>query len=167
MPAGLWRVLQLNTAGEHRVEFRYSPPGSRRVWWSRNRLDRLRSGSRRSLALQAHWIAAASRQSKIGKATFRFEKWGSSWPSNRVLQPDVRDTSGGSGRWQVVIFDNDVTPLDLVIGHSDSRNGLRPPRGIYRDLGGQQYGKAPVHFAAKDECDQMPLPSLPSESRPR
>lgn len=72
-----------------------------------------------------------------------------------VLEPDVRDTSGGSGRWQVVIFDNDVTPLDLVIDILIRATGCGLREASIETWEAQEYGKAPVHFAAKEECDSI------------
>lgn len=74
-----------------------------------------------------------------------------------VLEPDVTGTSSGGERWQVVIFDNDVTPLQLVIEVLIRATGCGLREASIETWEAQEYGKAPVHFAAKEECDKIAM----------
>jgi len=73
--------------------------------------------------------------------------------SQTALQPKVDDGTLESGRWMTLIFDDDITPLDLVIATVMSATGCDLQEAYTEAWEAQTYGKAPVHFATHKECE--------------
>lgn len=69
------------------------------------------------------------------------------------LQPELIESGTGSGRWMVVIYDNDTTALDDVINMLMRATGCTVEEACIETWEAQEYGKAPVHFAEQDECE--------------
>ena len=73
--------------------------------------------------------------------------------SRSIPAPEILDTGVGSGRWVVVIFDNDVTPLDEVIEILMISTGCGVQEASIETWEAQHYGHASVHFGDMDECE--------------
>ncbi len=54
----------------------------------------------------------------------------------------------------VVIYNNDVTPIDIVIAVLVRATGCDTQEAMIEAWEAHHLGKAPVHFAARDECDK-------------
>lgn len=71
---------------------------------------------------------------------------------SRVL-PEVVEQGVRTGRWSVVIFDNPVTLFEDVVAMLMRSTGCSADEAFIETWEAQQYGKAPVHFAARTECE--------------
>lgn len=71
-----------------------------------------------------------------------------------VLQPEIQDPGLGSGRWVVVIFNNDHTPRDLVVLALIRATACDHLEAEMETWEAEHYGRALVHFAPKEECVQ-------------
>ncbi|HLO99091.1 MAG TPA: ATP-dependent Clp protease adaptor ClpS [Fimbriimonas sp.] len=56
------------------------------------------------------------------------------------------------GRFMTVIYDNDTTPLDMVIITIIAATGCTVEEATIEAWEAQAYGKAPIHFATQTEC---------------
>jgi ATP-dependent Clp protease adapter protein ClpS len=72
--------------------------------------------------------------------------------SQTVLQPEVIDSSSNAGRWMVVIFNNDDTSMDEVIEILMVATQCTFEEAYIEMWEAHMYGKAPVHFASREEC---------------
>ena len=59
-----------------------------------------------------------------------------------------------TGRWMVVIYNDDHTPYDMVILAIMRATGCGRHEAEMETWEAHHFGKAPVHFAAKDECEK-------------
>jgi len=73
--------------------------------------------------------------------------------SRTFLQPEIIESGTGAGRWQVVIYDNDVTPYEEVIRILMSSTGCGLEEASMETWEAQTFGKSPVHFSSRDECE--------------
>lgn len=73
--------------------------------------------------------------------------------SHTVLEPEVANPGSRRGRWMVVIFNNDFTPMDDVIEVLLRATGCDVQEAYMEMWEAHHFGKAPVHFASRDECD--------------
>jgi ATP-dependent Clp protease adapter protein ClpS len=73
--------------------------------------------------------------------------------SRTVLEPEVIDSAAGSGRWMVVIFNNDYTPFDDVIEVIMRSTGCGVQEAYTEAWEAHHFGKAPVHFCRKVEAE--------------
>jgi hypothetical protein len=73
--------------------------------------------------------------------------------SQTLLDPKVDGPDVNTGRWMVVIFDNDYTPFDMVILALVRATGCTHEEAEMEAWEAQTFGKAPVHFASKRECE--------------
>lgn len=74
--------------------------------------------------------------------------------SRTVQQPEVIDSQGtGTGRWMVVIFNNDYTPQEIVIEVLMRSTGCGTQEAFIEMWEAEVYGKSSVHFAEKTECE--------------
>ncbi|MBS1700539.1 MAG: ATP-dependent Clp protease adaptor ClpS [Armatimonadetes bacterium] len=71
--------------------------------------------------------------------------------SQTLQQPEITD-SGTSGRWMTLIFDNDETPLELVILTLMVSTKCDVQEAEMEAWEAQAYGKAPVHFSTEADC---------------
>lgn len=71
-----------------------------------------------------------------------------------VLQPEIQDPTLGSGRWMVVIFNNDHTPRDLVVMALIRATACDHAEAETETWEAEHYGRASVHFAPQEECVQ-------------
>lgn len=73
--------------------------------------------------------------------------------SRTLLHPEVIESQSGVGRWMVVIFNNDVTGFDEVIEVLMRSTGCSATEAYIEAWEAHTYGKAPVHFSEKTECE--------------
>jgi hypothetical protein len=73
--------------------------------------------------------------------------------SRTFLQPEIIEPGTGSGRWQVVIYDNDVTPYNEVIEILMRSTGCGLEEASIETWEAQMYGKTAVHFSSRNECE--------------
>lgn len=76
--------------------------------------------------------------------------------SHTVLEPEIAGGSGvGSGRWMVVIYNNDTNSLDEVVSILIRATGCDVEEAMIETWEAHTYGKAPVHFSSdRAECDR-------------
>ncbi len=70
------------------------------------------------------------------------------------LAPEINDTSL-SGRWMTVIFNDDHTPMDLVVLTIMVATRCDTSEAEIETWEAHTYGKAPIHFASEAECNQV------------
>ncbi|HWA83635.1 MAG TPA: ATP-dependent Clp protease adaptor ClpS [Fimbriimonadaceae bacterium] len=74
--------------------------------------------------------------------------------SQTLAEPRIDGPGVGSGRWMVVIFNDDHTPYDMVILALVRATGCDLREAEMETWEAHHFGKAPVHFSSKEECDQ-------------
>lgn len=72
--------------------------------------------------------------------------------SQVVLEPDVESLGAGSARWMLVLYNNDFNTFDEVISILIEATGCDIEEAEIEAWEAHAYGKAPVHFASKEEC---------------
>ena len=73
--------------------------------------------------------------------------------SRTILQPEIIDSGTGTGRWQVIIFDNDYTPINDVIEILMRATGCGLEEAAMETWEAQTFGKTAVHFSSRNECE--------------
>lgn len=73
--------------------------------------------------------------------------------SSPALLPELNDASTRSGRWMVVIFNNDTNSFDEVVEVLMRATGCDLDEAAIETWEAHTYGKAPVHFAGRQECE--------------
>jgi len=73
--------------------------------------------------------------------------------SRTVLEPEVIDSATGSGRWMVLIYNNDHTAFDDVIEMLMRATGCGVQEAYTETWEAHHYGKAPVHFCKRTEAE--------------
>lgn len=73
--------------------------------------------------------------------------------SRAIATPEIIESPVGTGRWMVLIFDNDFTPIDDVIAMLMRATGCTAHEAFIETWEAQEFGKAPVHFAERVECE--------------
>jgi len=73
--------------------------------------------------------------------------------SHSLAEPKIDGPAIGMGRWMVVIFNDDVTPFDIVIAALMRATGCQEREAEIEAWEAHTFGKAPVHFASKNECE--------------
>ena len=73
--------------------------------------------------------------------------------SRTILQPVIIESETGSGRWQVVIFNNDYTAYNAVIEILMRATGCGFEEAAIETWEAQTFGKASVHFSSRNECE--------------
>ena len=73
--------------------------------------------------------------------------------SQSVVEPEIQDTHTGTDRWMVVIYNNDTNSMDEVVDILIRATGCDEQEAEIETWEAHTYGKAPVHFAAKNECE--------------
>ena len=73
--------------------------------------------------------------------------------SRTVLQPEIRDTGTGTGRWTVTIFNNDQNSFEEVISILMRSTGCGLEEAAIETWEAHTYGKTPVHFSSLRECE--------------
>jgi ATP-dependent Clp protease adapter protein ClpS len=75
--------------------------------------------------------------------------------SHVLLEPEIADGSTANGRWMVLIYDNDTNTMDEVVDVLMRATGCDAEEAAIEMWEAHTYGKAPVHFASKSECDDV------------
>ena len=73
--------------------------------------------------------------------------------SATFVQPEVLDPRLGTGRWMVVIYNNETTSFDDVIAILMRSTGCTMQEAYIETWEAHTYGKAAVHFSDQDECE--------------
>lgn len=73
--------------------------------------------------------------------------------SRTFIEPEIRESGTTSGRWMVVIYNNDSTRYDEVIEILMMATGCGLREAAIETWEAHHFGKAPVHFASRDECE--------------
>lgn len=71
-----------------------------------------------------------------------------------VLEPELGSGTVGQSRWMVVIFNNDVNSMEEVIDVLIRATGCDLEEASIETWEAHTFGKAPVHFASKTECEE-------------
>ncbi|HTQ11837.1 MAG TPA: ATP-dependent Clp protease adaptor ClpS [Fimbriimonadaceae bacterium] len=74
--------------------------------------------------------------------------------SQTAVDPKVDGPGIETGRWMVVIYNNDVTPFDMVIIVLMRATGCGAREAEIEAWEAHTFGKAPVHFSSKEECEK-------------
>jgi ATP-dependent Clp protease adapter protein ClpS len=74
--------------------------------------------------------------------------------SQTLIQPQIDNPGTGSGRWMVVIYNNDHTPMELVVLALIRATACTLQEAEMETWEAHHFGKAPVHFAAKQDCEK-------------
>lgn len=69
------------------------------------------------------------------------------------LEPQIIESGTGYGRWMVTIYNNDTTAYDEVVEILMRATGCGVDEAYIETWEAHTYGKAPVHFASRDECE--------------
>jgi ATP-dependent Clp protease adapter protein ClpS len=73
--------------------------------------------------------------------------------SHTILQPETPDVAAGSARWMVILYNNEYNSVDEVVDVLMRATGCDVQEASIETWEAHTFGKAPVHFAQKDECD--------------
>ena len=68
--------------------------------------------------------------------------------------PEILDTNV-SGRWMTLIYNNDHTPMDLVVLTIMVATECDAKEAEIETWEAHTYGKAPIHFANEVECHRV------------
>ena len=74
--------------------------------------------------------------------------------SHAAALPIHESSQVGTHRWMIVIFNNDTTPFEAVIDVLMLATKCDLEEASIEAWEAHHLGKAPVHFATKDECDE-------------
>lgn len=72
--------------------------------------------------------------------------------SQTITSPVENESSLRSARWMTVIFNNDVTPFDLVVITIMAATECGVEEAEIEAWEAHTYGKAPIHFSSEEEC---------------
>lgn len=73
--------------------------------------------------------------------------------SKTFLEPSILDSHTGTGRWMVVIFNNEANSFEEVIEVLMRATGCSAEEAYIETWEAHTYGKASVHFAKQTECE--------------
>jgi len=77
--------------------------------------------------------------------------------SQTLLEPDINLENQGSGRWMVVIFNNDTNSMDEVIDILIKATHCDIEEAMIEMWEAHTFGKAPVHFSSRSTCEEIAL----------
>jgi ATP-dependent Clp protease adapter protein ClpS len=72
--------------------------------------------------------------------------------SQTLQSPETTDGATGRGRWMTVIFNNETNSMDEVVDILMLATGCDEEEAAIEMWEAHHYGKAPVHFASREEC---------------
>lgn len=75
--------------------------------------------------------------------------------SQTLHLPEISDGATGRGRWMTVIHDNDTNSMDEVVDVLMRATGCDEEEAGIEMWEAHTYGKAPVHFASREECEAV------------
>ena len=70
-----------------------------------------------------------------------------------LVLPEIVESPAGTGRWMVVLYDNDITPVEDVVAIVMRSTGCGANEAFIETWEAQCFGKAPCHFAERTECE--------------
>lgn len=70
-----------------------------------------------------------------------------------LVLPEVIESSTAHGRWMVEIFNNETNTFDEVIEALMRATGCSATEAYIEAWEAHTYGKAPVHFSERTECE--------------
>ena len=73
--------------------------------------------------------------------------------SRPFVEPEIIEHGQVTGRWMVVIYDNDVNSFDEVVEVLMRSTGCALDEAHIETWEAHTYGRAPVHFSSRDECE--------------
>jgi hypothetical protein len=73
--------------------------------------------------------------------------------SHSLLETELLGTDIGTGRWMVVIFNNETNSMDEVVDILIIATGCTAEEAEIETWEAHTFNKAPVHFATKVECE--------------
>ncbi len=73
--------------------------------------------------------------------------------SKTFVLPEILESPASTGRWMVVIFNNETNTFDEVIEILMRATGCGLDEAYMETWEAHHYGKAPVHFATRTECE--------------
>ena len=76
------------------------------------------------------------------------------WMTAPVADPNQANSDLGSGRWMVIIFNNDTNTTDEVVDILMVATKCDEEEAAIEMWEAHTFGKAPVHFASKEECEE-------------
>ena len=71
-----------------------------------------------------------------------------------LIEPKIDDSAAKQGRWMVVIYNNDTCSMDEVVEILMAATGCDIQEAYIEMWEAHTFGKAPVHFSSKSECDE-------------
>lgn len=74
--------------------------------------------------------------------------------SQTTLDPILEGAGVGTGRWMVVIYNNDSTSMDEVVDILIRATGCDLQEAMIEMWEAHTFGKAPVHFSSKSVCEE-------------
>jgi ATP-dependent Clp protease adaptor protein ClpS len=74
--------------------------------------------------------------------------------NHSLLEPELLDADAAAGRWMVVIFNNESNSVDEVVEILMIATECSFEEAEIEMWEAHTFGKAPVHFAAKAECEK-------------
>jgi ATP-dependent Clp protease adaptor protein ClpS len=73
--------------------------------------------------------------------------------SRTFVEPEVIEKGATTGRWMVVMFNNSINTFDEVIEALMRATGCYVDEAYIEAWEAHTYGRAPVHFAERNECE--------------
>jgi len=73
--------------------------------------------------------------------------------SKTFIEPEIRDSGVGVGRWMVVIYNNEFNSIEDVIEILMRSTGCGLEEAYMESWEAHNYGQASVHFASRIECE--------------
>lgn len=70
-----------------------------------------------------------------------------------LVLPEIVESPVGTGRWMVLVYDNDTTPFEDVVSIIMRATGCSANEAFIETWEAQSFGKAPCHFAERTECE--------------
>jgi len=70
-----------------------------------------------------------------------------------VADPNQAQSGAGIGRWMVIIFNNETNSTDEVVNILMVATKCDVEEAAIEMWEAHTFGKAPVHFASKEECE--------------
>ncbi len=69
------------------------------------------------------------------------------------VEPEIIEVGKTTGRWMVVIYNNDFNTFDEVVEVIMRSTGCGSDEALIEAWEAHTFGKAPVHFSGRDECE--------------
>jgi ATP-dependent Clp protease adaptor protein ClpS len=72
-----------------------------------------------------------------------------------LLEPSLEDAVQGGSRWMTVIFNNDHTPMDVVVQTLMTATGCDAQEAYIEMWEAHTFGKAACHFSSRETCEAV------------